>query len=128
MIVDNGFARKVSRFEVYSVHTIPLPHYTRLLGTCLLIPNFHPLAPEEVIQEIIRHLGGPGDNPGRRAWLAEHHEQFDRRSMPWRWPGAGRCLKRSMANLARRSYALARPAAECMAATERRCRKLPMTH
>ena len=78
VIVDSGFARQVGRFEVYAGHIVPLPHYTRLLGTCVLVPNFHPLAPEEVIQEIIRHLGGPGDNSGRRVWLAEHYEQFDK--------------------------------------------------
>ena len=36
------------------------------------------MAPEEVIQEIIRHLGGPEDNPGRRVWLAEHYEKFEK--------------------------------------------------
>ncbi|MCX6926598.1 MAG: hypothetical protein NT154_25825, partial [Verrucomicrobia bacterium] len=78
IIMDSGLARQVVRFDVYAAHTIPLPHYSRLLGACMLVPNFHPLAVDEVVQEIIRHLGGPSDNPGRRAWLAEHHEKFDK--------------------------------------------------
>jgi hypothetical protein len=100
IVVDTGFARQVVRFEVYGAHIYPLPHYSRLLGTCLLIPAFHPLAPEEVIHEIIRHLGGPDDDASRRAWLSEHFEIPSRR---WRWPGDKRCSRRWMANSARRS-------------------------
>ena len=115
VVVDAGFARQVVRFEVYAAHTIPLPHYTRLLGTCVLIPNFHPLAPEEVIQEIIRHLGGPGDNPGRRAWLAEHYEEFEKALM-----AVALARRRAMfdaldGQFGKAAYALARPIAECKA-------------
>jgi hypothetical protein len=114
VIVDGGFARQVVRFEVYSGHTIPLPHYTRLLGTCVLVPNFHPLAPEEVIQELIRHLGGPGDNPGRRVWLAEHYEKFDKAL-----EAVALARRRAMfdaldGQFGKAAYALAQPAAECM--------------
>jgi hypothetical protein len=114
MIVDGGFARQVVRFEVYSGHTVPLPHYSRLLGTCVLVPNFHPLAPEEVIQEIIRHLGGPGDNPGRRVWLAEHYEKFDKAL-----EAVALARRRAMfdaldGQFGKAAYAMARPAAECI--------------
>ncbi len=77
IIADIGFARQVVRFEVYATETFPLPHYSRLLGTCFRVPDFHPIAPEEVIPELILHLGGPNDNLGRRAWLAEHFEKFE---------------------------------------------------
>ena len=115
VIVDRGFARQVVRFEVCSGHIVPLPHYTRLLGTCALIPNFHPLAPEEVIREIIRHLGGPGDNAGRRAWLAEHYERFDAALM-----AVALARRRAMfdaldGQFGKAAYALAQPAAECSA-------------
>ena len=115
VIVDGGLARQVVRFEVFAGHNVPLPHYTRLLGTCTLIPNFHPLAPEEVIQEIIRHLGGPGDNPGRRAWLAEHYEQFEKALV-----AVALARRRAMfdaldGQFGKAAYALARPIAECKA-------------
>jgi hypothetical protein len=114
VIVDGGFARQVVRFEVYSGHTIPLPHYTRLLGTCVLVPNFHPLAPEEVIQELIRHLGGPGDNPGRRVWLAEHYEKFDK-ALEAVALGRRRAMFDALdGQFGKAAYALAQPAAECM--------------
>ena len=114
LIVDRGFARRVGRFEVYSGHIYPLPHYTRLLGTVLLLPNFHPLPPEEVIHEIIRHLGGPEDNPGRRAWLAEHFEQFDEAL-----GAVALARRRAMfegldGQFGKAVYALAQPAAECI--------------
>jgi hypothetical protein len=113
VIVDTGFARQVGRFEVYAGHVAPLPHYGRLLGTCMLIPNFHPIAPEEVIQEIIRHLGGPGDNSGRRVWLAEHYERFEKALM-----AVALARRRAMfdaldGQFGKAVYALARPAAEC---------------
>jgi hypothetical protein len=114
VIMDSGFGHRASRFEVYSGHIIPLPHYTRPLGTCLLIPNFHPLAAEEVIQEIIGHLGGPGDNPGRRAWLAEHFEEFDRAL-----EAVALARRRAMfdaldGQFGKAAYTLARPLAECL--------------
>jgi hypothetical protein len=104
----------VVRFEVYAGHSFTLPHYTRLLGTCVLIPNFHPLPPEEVIQEIIRHLGGPGDNAGRRVWLAEHYEQFEQAL-----EAVALARRRAMfaaldGQFGKAVYALARPAAECI--------------
>lgn len=115
VIVDGGLARQVVRFEVFAGHIVPLPHYTRLLGTCTLVPSFHPLAPEEVIQEIIRHLGGPGDNPGRRAWLAEHYEQFEKAL-----EAVALARRRAMfdaldGQFGKAAYALARPIAECKA-------------
>ena len=114
VIVDNAFARKVSRFEVYSVHTIPLPHYTRLLVTCLLIPDSHPLASEEVIQDIIRHLGGPEDNPGRRAWLAEHHEQFDRALEAVALARRRAMFEALDGQFGKAAYLLMRPVVECL--------------
>jgi hypothetical protein len=113
MIVDTCFARQVVRFEVYAGHVAPLPHYSRLLGTCMLIPNFHPIAPEDVIQEIIRHLGGPGDNPSRRVWLAEHYERFEKALM-----AVALARRRAMfdaldGQFGKAVYALAKPAADC---------------
>jgi hypothetical protein len=115
VIVDGGFARQVVRFEVYAGHIAPLPHYTRLLGTYMLIPDFHPIAPEEVIQETIRHLGGPGDNPGRRAWLAEHYEKFEKAL-----EAVALARRRAMfdaldGQFGKAVYALAQPVAECIA-------------
>ena len=114
VIVDTGFARRAARFEVYAGHTYPLPHYTRVLGSCLLVPDFHPLAPEEVIQVIIRHLGGPGVNAGRRAWLAEHHEKFDQALEAVALARRRAMFEALDGQFGKAAYALARPAAECL--------------
>ena len=113
VIVDAGFARQVVRFDVYAAHSVQLPHYSRLLGTCVLIPNLHPLPTEEVIQEIIRHLGGPGDNPGRREWLTEHYEEFEKSL-----EAVALARRRAMfdtldSQFGKAVYAVAQPAVEC---------------
>jgi len=113
VIVDTGFARQIVRFEVYAGHAFHLPHYSRLLGTCVLIPNFHPLAPEEVIHEIIRHLGGPEDNVGRRAWLAEHYEKFEQALMAVALARRRAMFEALDGQFGKAVYALAQPAAEC---------------
>jgi hypothetical protein len=114
VIVDGGLARQVVRFEVYAGHIVPLPHYLRLLGTCVLVPNFHPLAPEEVIQEIIRHLGGPGNNPGRRVWLAEHYEEFEKSLKAVALARRQAMFDALDGQFGKAVYALAQPAAECI--------------
>jgi len=114
VIMDGAFARQVARFEVYAGHIVPLPHYTRLLGTCLLVPNFHPLAPEEVIRDIIGHLGGPGDNAGRRVWLAEHYEQFDKSLEAVALTRRRAMFEALDGQFGKAVYALAQPAAECL--------------
>ena len=77
IVLDTDFAREVVRFEVYGGHFSDLPHYSRLQGPCVVIPGFDSFTPEQVIHELIRHLGGPVDNPGRRLWLTRHFERFD---------------------------------------------------
>ena len=50
------------RFGVYGLNIIPLPNYWRLAGVGTSIPDLQPLEVEEVIREIIRHLGGAPTN------------------------------------------------------------------
>ncbi len=113
VIIDSVFARQVARFEVYAAHIVPLPHYNRLMGTCFLVPNFHPITPEETILEIIHHLGGPEDKSGRRGWLAEHYARFEKAL-----EAVSLARRRAMfdaldGQFGKAVYALAKPAAEC---------------
>ena len=77
LIVDSLFAGQAVRFGVYFVDVVPLPHYSRLFGACLMIPNLHPVDPEESCREVITHLGGPSDTTGIRRWLGEHADRFE---------------------------------------------------
>ncbi len=76
LVVDRGLAAQAVRFEVYATNLFPLPHYSRVFGTCVMVPNFHPLPMEEVIAEIIRHRGGGADLAAMRDWLKEHYSDF----------------------------------------------------
>lgn len=77
LVVDQGFAAQAVRFGVYFATVVPLPHYARLFGTSIMIPHFHPLEMEEVICELVSHLGG-GREPGAvRQWLTEHADLFN---------------------------------------------------
>jgi hypothetical protein len=53
VIADTGFARQVVRFEVYAGHSFTLPHYTRLLGTCVLIDDTNWMVRELGLTEIL---------------------------------------------------------------------------
>jgi hypothetical protein len=77
LIVDSLFAGQAVRFGVYFADVVPLPHYSRLFGACLMVPNLHPVDPEELCRELITHLGGPSDTTGIRRWLGEHAEKFE---------------------------------------------------
>jgi hypothetical protein len=77
LVVDQGFAAQAVRFGVYFVTVVPLPHYARLFGTCLMIPHFHPVEMEEVIFGLVSHLGGGHESGAVRQWLTEHADLFD---------------------------------------------------
>ncbi|HRT08941.1 MAG TPA: hypothetical protein P5233_11195 [Candidatus Paceibacterota bacterium] len=77
LVVDRSFAAQAVRFGVYFATVIPLPHYARLLGTCIAIPHFHPLEMEEVIFGLVSHLGGGREPEAVRQWLAEHADLFE---------------------------------------------------
>ncbi len=113
LIVDRGFAAQAVRFGVYAVHLLPLPHYARIFGTCIAFPSLHPLEAEEIINETICHLGGPGDETGMRRWLMEHYQRFHDALL-----AVSLARRRGMfdsldAQFGRAVYELTKPFAEC---------------
>lgn len=76
-VVDRSLAGQAVRFAPFLTWAYPLPHFWRMAGTALLIPDWAPFEPVEIVTELARHLGGPaGDEPLRR-WLAEHFVRLD---------------------------------------------------
>jgi len=71
-IIDRANAAAVSRYSALLMWVYPMRHYDRTSGGALVIPEIAGIAPEEIVREIICHLGGPSDPTGERAWLAEH--------------------------------------------------------
>jgi hypothetical protein len=78
LVVDKSFAMQAVRFGVYGVYLIPLPHYCRIFGAGTFVPDLEPLEPQEVIREIISHLGGSTGEAGMRGFLAQHFERFEK--------------------------------------------------
>lgn len=113
LIVDYGFAAQVLRFGVYFVSVAPLPHYWRLFGSCVMIPNLHSLEPEEVIHGIVAHLGGPTDEVGIRRWLAEHSLKFQEALMAVALARRQLMFAGFDAQMGKAAYELLRPGEEC---------------
>lgn len=74
---DRGLAGMAVRFACVLSWIYPLPHYWRLSGTAAVIPDISQFSPEEIVMEIVRHLGGPATVNGARRWLAENFLRFD---------------------------------------------------
>ncbi len=74
---DRNLTAMAVRFASALTWIYPLPHFWRLSGTAVLIPDMAELAPEEIVSEIVRHLGGPTEAEPMRRWLAEHLVRFD---------------------------------------------------
>ena len=77
LVVDQSFARQAVRFGVCGFYLIPLPNYCRISGAAISFPSLDPLESEEVIREIISHLGGGTDEAGMRGFLKQNFQRFE---------------------------------------------------
>ncbi len=71
-IIDRVTAGTVGRYSVLLFWCYPMSHYERVSGGGLFVPEVQEMAPEVVVREVIRHLGGPTDAAGERRWLAQN--------------------------------------------------------
>lgn len=110
---DRSFSGQAVRFRVILAWTHPMPHYWRLAGTAVDIPDVGQFEPEEVVREIVRHLGGPVDEAGIRLWLAEHFVRFDQVLTATALARQADTLAAIDATCGRVVYELHRPFAEC---------------
>jgi hypothetical protein len=74
---DRGLAGVAVRFACALTWIYPLPHFWRLSGTAVLIPEMSQFPAEEIVTEIVGHLGGSAESEAVRRWLAEHFVRFD---------------------------------------------------
>jgi hypothetical protein len=77
ILLDRSLAGMASRFSTFLTWVFPLPHYWRLSGTAITIPDLAQFSPPEIVREITSHLGGPLTEADMRRWLAEHFSRFD---------------------------------------------------
>ena len=71
-VLDRSAAGSMGRYFVVLVWLYPMPHYQRLSGTAMIIPDLPDIEPQEWLREIIAHLGGPSGSREEAYWLAEH--------------------------------------------------------
>lgn len=76
LLLDRSAARRACRHDVILSHCYDLPHFTRIFGTAIPLPFMGTMEPEEVVREIVSHLGGPIESPGLQDWLVNHPLQF----------------------------------------------------
>lgn len=77
VVRDRGLAAQAVRFAPFLGWCYPLPHFRRLSGSAIVLPEMGSFEPMEIVTELVRHLGGPADAEGMRRWLAEHFVRFD---------------------------------------------------
>ncbi len=115
VVRDRGFASSACRFATGLTWGYALPHYYRMCGSAILLQEIADLEPVEILHEIVRHLGGPTDEPAIRRWLAEHFTRvsdalnavgFERRRMMFALIDG---------KFGKVVYELKRPYAECVA-------------
>ena len=76
IVRDRGFASSAARFATGLTWAYPLPHYHRMFGSAILLPEVSSFEPQEIVLEIARHLGGPMEELPLRRWLAEQFGQM----------------------------------------------------
>jgi hypothetical protein len=89
IVRDRTSAARACRYDVLLGFTYDLPFYSRITSGGVIIPFWGPVAGDDVVREIVRHLGGPTDPPRLPHWLAEHFYHFSRAL----WETAGARLK-----------------------------------
>lgn len=76
-IYDRGLAARANRFTVVLGPIYPLPFYWRIVGFANVLATMEPFEPLEVVEEIVRHLGGPAERAAMPQWLFEHMARFN---------------------------------------------------
>ena len=112
-VVDRTMASHAVRFAPYLCWAYTLPHFWRMHGTAIVIPDYLFFEAKEIVTEIAGHLGGPQDEAGLRHWLAMNFERFEK-SLKAVDGARHRMMFEGMdANFGKAVYELRRPFAEC---------------
>ena len=71
-LVDRAFASRATRFETLFTWLVPSPHFMRILGSAVSLPDAGSLTPMEIFRAIERQLGVPESADAEQRWLAEN--------------------------------------------------------
>ncbi len=72
IIMDRGLASVAARFGTALTWLYPLPHYHRIAGAAFFMKEIPGFEPKEVVEIMVRHLGGPLGEAEMGRWLAEN--------------------------------------------------------
>lgn len=112
-LMDRSLASSAPRFGAYVVWAFPLPHFWRLSGMAVLLPDMTPIEPAEIVRALAEYGGAPPDEAAMRLWLAQHFEEFiaglDATSLARR----KRLFESSDVQIGKAVYELKAPFAEC---------------
>lgn len=78
LLCDRSLAARACRFSTVLTFHFALPHYWRMLGFALAITPLAGLGPRGVVEELVRHLGGPDRPAGWTPWFADHLNRVSR--------------------------------------------------
>jgi len=115
ILVDRSLAARAPRFGTLLGWAYPLPHFWRLSGTTVFLPDVDVFEPLEVITETVRHLGGPSELAAIRLWLAEHFHRVDEALIATAKERHRLMLAGVDAQFGKAQYVLLAPLAECRA-------------
>ncbi|HZM03135.1 MAG TPA: hypothetical protein VFC44_08925 [Candidatus Saccharimonadales bacterium] len=115
---DRSLAAVASRFSTILAWVYPLPHYWRLHGTVIILPEIGQFEPVEILHETARRLGGPTTEKELRLWLVENFVRVDESLM-----ATGRMRQMQMfagmdADFGKAVYELRAPFGACRAALD----------
>jgi hypothetical protein len=110
---DRSLASIATRFATALAWIYPLPHYWRLNGTAIIMPNMGQFDPVDIVAEIVRHLGGPATEPEMRLWLAKNFVHFDESLMATSRMRQMQMYSGSDARFGKAVYELQAPFVEC---------------
>jgi hypothetical protein len=115
VFTDRSLAATAVRFGILLGWAYPLPHFWRLSGTVILVPDMGQFEPVEIVTELVEHLGGPTTEPDLRRWLAENFVRFDDALHATSLARRQRMFANIDAHYGRAAYALQAPFQECRA-------------
>jgi hypothetical protein len=113
IVRDRGLASEAVRFTAALTWIYATPHYHRVSGLALRIGTVPSWEPQDVIAELVRHLGGPIEEGPMRRWLAEHFLRTRRALTAVGLERRRQMFAKVDAKFGRVVYELRRPFAEC---------------
>jgi len=115
VIFDRSFAKRACRFQTAVGWIYDAPHFLRVCGGMISLPDFEEFEPLETLVEIADHLGGATKGGNLRGWLALNFEKFSEALTATSLARRKQMLEGVDAQFGKAEYELQAPFDECVA-------------